>query len=346
MIKELVIIIPTYNEEQYVGACLDSLVSNDYDKQRMEIVVVDGRSTDNTRNVVSEYCREYDFIRMIDNPKRIKPAALNLALRSTDSDIVMRIDAHAVYPSNYISNLVEGLKKFGADNIGGVRKTHNGETLLQKAISRAISHRFAVGNASWRTGTLEVKEVETVFCGCYTREVFDKIGFFNEKLIRTQDREFNARLKAAGGRIILDPSVECEYYPRTKKIGDYIRWIFRGAFWLFYSRKFIDTKMFAWRNFIPIVFTLWILFTFIAAFFDSTILFVLLLPLCLYGILNLIFSAAVSYKERQIALFPPMSILFFLTHVSYGLGGIVGFLRYLIEGEDDSKWTNQAIETS
>jgi len=119
MIKELVIVIPTYNEEQYVGACLDSLVSNDYDKQRMEIVVVDGRSTDNTRNIISEYCRDYVFIRMIDNPKRIKPAAFNLALKLTDSNIVMLIDAHAVYPSNYISNLVEGLKKFRADNIGG-----------------------------------------------------------------------------------------------------------------------------------------------------------------------------------------------------------------------------------
>ena len=140
---------------------------------------------------------------MIDNPQVLKPIALNIGINQTKSDIVMRIDAHAVYANNYISKCVEGIYKYKADNIGGIRETDRGQNTWEKAVGIVISHPFAAGDAYYRTGSTDVKEVDTVFCGCYRRSVFNKIGVFNENLIRTQDREFNARLVESGGKIVL-----------------------------------------------------------------------------------------------------------------------------------------------
>lgn len=98
----LAIIIPCRNEEKYIGSCLDSLLANDFRREALEIVVVDGMSTDRTREIVSEYCKNYPFINMIDNPWHIKPNALNIGIESTNSDVVMRIDEHVVYEIDYI----------------------------------------------------------------------------------------------------------------------------------------------------------------------------------------------------------------------------------------------------
>ena len=134
--KTVSIIIPCRNEEKYIGRCLDSLLANDYPREVLEVVVVDGMSTDRTREIVDKYCQEYPFIKMIDNPWHIKPKALNIGIKSTKSDVVMRIDAHAVYARNYISKLVHGLFQYNADNIGGILKTSSGNTLFAKFLSK------------------------------------------------------------------------------------------------------------------------------------------------------------------------------------------------------------------
>ena len=332
------IIIPCRNEEKYIGRCLDSLLANDYCKKSLEIIIVDGMSNDYTREIIKKYTQRYNFIKIIDNPKYIKPIALNLGIKAASFDIIMRIDAHAVYASNYISKLVAGLDKYKADNIGGVRDTNYGNTILSKAIGVIISHPFAAGNAYHRTGigSQKIREVDTVFCGCYRRKIFDRIGYFNEKLIRTQDREFNTRLIENGGKIILDPSIRCIYFPRTK-FKNYCKWNYLCAFWLYYARRFTKTKMLLIRNFIPLLFVGWHLIGLILSILYPNLIPFILIPIIIYWGLVAFFSIKVAWKQKCLKITPIMVILFGVTHYGYGIGGIIGLLKAILLGKDIQK---------
>jgi len=332
--KTVSIIIPCRNEEKYIGRCLDSLLANDYPREALEIVVVDGMSTDRTREIVDEYCQKYPFVKMIDNPWHIKPKALNIGIKSTMSDVVMRIDAHAVYERDYISKLVHGLFQHDADNIGGVRETYAGGTPMANAIAVGISHPFSVGNAYWRTGTKVPRKVDTVFCGCYKRDVFNRIGLFNEKLIRTQDKEFNARLINVGGVIICDPSVRCIYFPRMKW-RDYLKWNYTGASWLFYARRFTNIRMTSWRNYVPLTFLLYSLSLLIIFVIPiKTPKLIISIPFISYLILTISFSLAISFKKKVLSYFPLLLLIFPATHYSYALGSLYGFIKAKVSGKD------------
>jgi glycosyltransferase involved in cell wall biosynthesis len=311
-------------------------LANDYPREVLEIVVVDGMSTDRTREIVDEYCQQYLFIKMIDNPWHIKPKALNIGIKSTKSDVVMRIDAHALYAKDYISKLVRGLFQYNADNIGGVRETYSGDTPMANAIAVGISHPFSVGNAYWRTGTKNVRKVDTVFCGCYRREIFDRIGLFNEELIRTQDKEFNSRLMKNGGVIILDPSVRCTYFPRTK-IADYIKWNFTGASWLFYARRFTSINMTSWKNYVPLIFLFYSLF-FLTMLFCSipsqAVKITIAIPLLVYLSLSLYFSVEIAFKKQNLLYMPLLFLIFPATHYSYALGSLYGIIKAMVLGKD------------
>jgi len=330
----LAIIIPCRNEERYIGSCLDSLLDNDFPSDNLEIVVVDGMSTDRTREIVSEYCKNYPFINLIDNPWYIKPKALNIGIESSKSDIVMRIDAHAVYPKDYISKLVHKLLHHNADNIGGVRETYPGDRPMAKAIAVGVSHPFSVGNAHWRTGTKALRKVDTVYCGCYRRGVFERIGLFNESLIRTQDREFNSRLINAGGTIILDPSVKCTYFPRTSLIN-YIKWNYNGACWLFYAWRFTNIRMASWRNYVPLVFLFYSLFFLIILFstIPNQIKTITAIPLLVYLSLSLYFSIEISFKRKSSLYIPLLFLIFPVTHYSYAIGSLYGIIKAKVLGK-------------
>jgi glycosyltransferase involved in cell wall biosynthesis len=337
MNKTIAVIIPCYNEEKHIAKCLDGLIANDYPKELLDIIVVDGMSRDNTRNIVSEYSGKYPFIRILDNPDKLKPIALNLGIKNSESDIVIRIDAHAEYEKQYISKLVDGLEKYHADNIGGVRKTYLGKTSWSKSVGTMISHPFAIGNSYWRMGSDKPRRVDTVFCGCYRREVFDKIGLFNEKLVRTQDKEFNARLTRSNGVIILDPAVECLYYPRVNFIH-YLKWTYNGPFWLFLADAYTDIRMKSWKNYIPLCFVLYHL-VFLSFLFNIFLLIFLLVPIVLYYFLVILFSLLVTLKQKDIGCFFSCLILFPATHYAYGLGSICGKIKGLFTKREVKEWS-------
>jgi glycosyltransferase involved in cell wall biosynthesis len=327
------IIIPCRNEEQHIARCLESLLANDYSRELLEIVVVDGMSDDRTRDIVRHYSSQYPFISLLDNPQRGKSAALNLGIAATDSDVVMRIDAHATYAANYISKLVGGLFEHQADNIGGVRKTDTGKTRWSQAVGLVISHPFAAGNALYRTGARgqQIREVDTVFCGCYRREVFRRIGGFHPELARTQDREFNARLAAASGKILLDPSAECCYYPRSN-LGDYVRWVWQGAFWVFYADRFTTTKLRSWRNWVPALFVLWHVVVGVLALAAPLLAAMAALPLAAYWLSAASCSLTEAARHRFWRLLPSLMLLFPLTHYTYGFGSLAGRIACLLRG--------------
>jgi hypothetical protein len=270
----------------------------------------------------------------LDNPQRIKPVALNLGITNTDSEIVMRADAHSVYDTEYIPTLINALLVYQVENAGGLRRTAVSTRLLAKAIGEAISHPFATGNAKWRGSPNEVMFVDTVFGGCYPRRVFDRLGLFNERLIRTQDREFNYRLRRAGGQIVLVPSASCMYFPRTE-IGHYIRWIWQGAYWLCYARRFTATPLISVRNLVPVLFIVWHFIALGAAAWSAWLGVVTALPIALYWLVVATVSTGIAFKHRLPSLAPMMALVFGVTHYAYGVGEICGFLHAALRGRSE-----------
>lgn len=208
-------ILPCRNEAQFIGPCLDTLLASRVPAGSLEILVVDGMSDDATRSIVARYAARYPGIRLLDNPRRIVPAALNIGITASTGEIIVRADAHALYPSEYVPRLVEALATTGADNVGGrIVTLPQNDSPEAWAIALALSHPFGVGNSYFRIGSNAPRWVETVPYGCWRREVFDRIGGFDEELVRDQDDEFNYRLLRAGGRILLVPDVVSYYFAR------------------------------------------------------------------------------------------------------------------------------------
>lgn len=210
------IILPCRNEEGYIAECLQSIMATEYPQELLEILVVDGRSDDRTRATVEQFAARVSNLRLIDNPERVVPAALNLGIREATGDVIIRMDAHVVYPPDYVPRLVEALVESGADNVGGRLVTLPPTPRpVAQAIATALSHPLGVGNSHFRIGAQRPRWVDTVPFGCYRRDAFARFGMFDEELVRNQDDEFNHRLIRRGGRILLVPDVISFYYARA-----------------------------------------------------------------------------------------------------------------------------------
>lgn len=209
------VIVPTRDEERYIAATLDSILATTYPADRLEVLVVDGQSRDRTPAVVTEYAARQPAVRLLDNPKRTAPAALNIGIRAARGDIIVRMDAHVVYPPEYLPRAVAALMETGADNVGGIIVTRPGaDTAMGRAIALGLSHPLGVGNSYFRIGTAERRWVDTVPFGCFHRSLFDRVGLFDEELVRNQDDEFNFRIGRRGGRVLLLPDLVAQYYAR------------------------------------------------------------------------------------------------------------------------------------
>jgi len=209
------IVIPCLNEVRYIGPCLDSILASDYPADRLEVVIADGMSDDGTRKIIAGYVAADARITMIDNPRRITPCAMNLAIRAARGEIVLRMDAHARYPGDYIRRLVLAQQETGAENVGTLVVTLPADdTATAAAIAVGLSHPLGVGNSHFRVGTKVRRWVNHVPFGCWRRELFDRIGYFDEEMARDQDVEFNARLLNHGGRILLLPDLASHYHAR------------------------------------------------------------------------------------------------------------------------------------
>lgn len=174
------IIIPCRNEEKFIDKCLDSIIAQDYPKDKLEVLVVDGMSEDGTRSITRDYVQNYPFIKVLDNSKKAIPFAMNIGIRFAKGDIIMKMDAHTTYKKDYVSNCVKYLDKYKADNVGGILKMiPRDSTVIARAIVLSFSCPFGVGNSYFRAGCERPKWVDTVAFGCYRREVFEKFGLYN-----------------------------------------------------------------------------------------------------------------------------------------------------------------------
>jgi len=322
------IITPCRNEEKFIGKCLDSIIKNVFPKEKMEVLVIDGKSTDRTRGIVEGYAKEHSFIKLMDNPGIVQTFATNIGIRASQGDIIMRMDAHAQYPKDYISKLIYWLENGKADCVGGLWITRPGDkSSVAETIALALSHRFGVGNAHYRIGIKEPKNVDTVPYGCYRKEVFDKVGLFNENLNRTDDIEFNLRLKRAGGKILLVPEIFSYYYARSN-LADLAKQNFGNGFWVLYSLRFVKLP-FSLRHLVPFFFVSSLLGSLVISFLYQPFIYLFAFILGLYFFIDVLVSCKLSLKHG-IRYFPFLVITFLTLHISYGLGSLWGIVKLFL----------------
>ena len=206
------IVLACRNEEKHIAGCVRSILGQARVPDEMELIVADGMSDDRTREVLSEIAATDPRVRVVDNPGRIAATGLNAAIRAARGQIILRMDAHTEYAPDYVRRCVEVLEETGADNVGGPARTR-ATTYMQGAIAAAYNSPYSVGGARFHDVDYE-GWLDTVTYGCWRREIFDRIGLFDEELVRNQDDEFNLRTVRAGGRIWQSPSIRSWYSPR------------------------------------------------------------------------------------------------------------------------------------
>ena len=206
------IAMPCLNEARFIEVCLRSVQAQTYPAARIEIMVADGGSTDGTREILARLAADDPRIRMVDNPQRIQAAGLNRIIRASGGAVIVRMDVHAEYAPDYVEKCVEALTRTGADNVGGAQRC-TARTRFQQAVCAALGSPLGMGGAAYRDASRE-GYVDTVFLGAFRRDVFDRIGLYDEGAVTNEDAEINQRLVQSGGRIYLSREIHVRYFPR------------------------------------------------------------------------------------------------------------------------------------
>ena len=328
------VIVPCYNEEKNIGRCLDSIVANDHPKDKLEVMVVDGMSTDNTRDILKRYTDKYGYIRIIDNYARFTAQAFNLGIKNAQGEVIIIMGAHSEYSKDYISKSIYYLNKYNADDVGGIAKiVPRKNTIIGHSIAIVMSHPFGVGNAYYRISfddsklLKKPKFVDTVFGGAYRSDVFERIGLFNENLIRSQDMEFNRRLLRAGGKILLVPDIITTYYARSD-LKSFCKHNLSDGQWSILPFKYSSSPV-AFRHLLPFIFVSGLVLGPVFSLIHKYLFFFYATVLSIYLFLNIFFSFEVAIKKKDVRLFFPLLIIFPSRHISYGLGAFIGFMKLL-----------------
>jgi glycosyltransferase involved in cell wall biosynthesis len=323
------VIIPCYNESQFIEACIRSVLAFELpDDVGIEILVIDGRSTDDTREIVSRLAQHEGRIRLLDNPGRIQACALNIGFREARGQWVLRLDAHSTYPPDYLRLCLETAQRTGADNVGGLFITQQRGSGYEAALVQALTtHPFGVGDSGFRTGAAE-GPADTVPYGFYRRDVVQRIGWFDERLVRAQDYEFNRRLIAAGGKIWRNPAIQVQYYNQPTLKAFYKKQVLLEAPYNAYM-WYLAPYAFAPRHAITGVFALGVLGGVLLSPFSHLIAWPFAAVMALYAILavaSAVQQAVRSKRPLHVLALPPC---FFLYHFLHGIGVLWGILRLL-----------------
>ena len=308
----LSIIIPCLNEEKTIRILLKAILAQTYPVAEMEVVIADGLSEDNTRIEISTFAKEYPVlaIKVIDNPRRIIPAGLNLAINASRGEIIIRLDAHSAPNPDYVERCVDALNAGLGDNVGGVWDIRPGATgWIAASIAVSAAHPLGVGDAAYRHAT-QAQIVDTVPFGAFRREMIERIGLFDESLLANEDYEFNARIRQSGGRVWLDPAIQSVYFarPTFKKLAQQY---FNYGFWKWKMlRRYPETLR--WRQFLPPAFVLSLIGLFFLGFFSPLFSFLLGLELLLYFLI--LFLVALQKKVFGL----PIAIA--TMHIAWGSG--------------------------
>lgn len=318
------IIIPCKNEEQYIRKCIVSILNSNYPKNLISIYVCDGLSTDKTPQIVTELAKNHLQIHLLINHAQTTPQGLNLGLKTSKSDVKIILGAHSEIDSNFIQENVNILQKYPEVGCSGGVIKNVFENKTSQIIGSAMSSPFGVGNAHFRTG-LKDGFVDTVAFGAYKKEVFDKIGYFDDVLIRNQDDEFNFRLIKNGYKIFLSPKIISLYYVRAS-YNKLFRQYYQYGYWKVFVNKKHSTVT-SLRQLVPMFFVVFLFLGVITSFFNQYLFIINLLILLMYFVLAFIFANRVSHKINNI---PLIIIPFLILHISYGSGYLKGILDFVL----------------
>ena len=326
---KLSVVIPCRNERKALPRCLDSLIANDFPHERLEIWVVDGNSDDGTAEIAKEYASRYPFIKLLHNSSKTTPAGLNAGVRRSSGRFVLILGCHSEVSRDFLSRNALALETCAVDCVGGVLETTAPrESALARSIAFAMGHIFGVGNSRFRVGTTEPRLVETVPFGCYRREVFDRIGYFDEQLVRDQDEEFNFRLVASGGKILLDPRIVAKYQAR-----DSLRKLWRMHYQYGLFKPIVAKKVrgiFGWRQLVPPAFVFGLVSGFLSLLLAPGAVWYLAMVTFPYLAMNLAITGFVCLQRRSLR-YSPLAIVFPTMHLAYGIGYWGGLLALLTD---------------
>jgi glycosyltransferase involved in cell wall biosynthesis len=331
------VIMPVRNEGAYMTRSLQAVIDQDYPRDRIEIIVADGMSTDDTVAVVESFCSRHGNISLINNPGRIVPVGMNLAIEKAQGEIIVRVDGHCEIAPDYVSRCVAYLKSGAADGVGGPIDTV-GETFTANVIALAMSSPFGVGGSAFRTVRDKSMLTDTVAFPAYTKGAIERAGRYDEELVRNQDDEYNYRLRKRGGRILLADDIHCRYYSRGS-LRSLWRQYFQYGYWKVRVMQKHPLQMKA-RQFVPALFV---------AALAASLLATVLLPwagllfisaVALYVVANI--SASVITARSNARMLFMLPLVFAALHFSYGSGFMFGLMRFWNRwGKDDSRdqWT-------
>ena len=319
------VLIPVRNEASCLADCLKTILSQDYPASCMEVLIAEGMSTDGTRDVVNEYCRRDRRVRLIENPQGIVSTGLNAAIGAARGRLVIRMDAHTAYAPDYIQQCVTVWRETGADNVGGPWVAR-GEGYISQAIAAAFQSPFAVGGARGHDPRHE-GPVDTVYLGCWPKEVFARVGGFDEELVRNQDDEFNLRLTRAGGRIWQSPRIRSWYRPRGslpalfRQYAQYGYWKVRVI-----QKHKLPASV---RHLVPALFIAILLLLTLAAPWWRPALWAWVGLASTY-LLSAVAASFLTCRKAEWKLFAVMPLVFACYHFGYGWGFLRGIWDWVV----------------
>lgn len=322
-------IIPTFNEEKSIIKCLRSIEKMTLPSNiLLKIKIYDAYSTDNTRNLILNFIKNKKGFELCNNDGKYPAQAMNKAIQTSSADFIARFDAHSIYPEKYLCDCLSLIISKKADIVGGVIKTLPANNTIGALIVQSItSHRFGIGNSPFRAGA-KPHFAETVPFGFFKRDVFERVGLFNEKLIRCQDFEFNQRVVHNGGKIYLDPKIVICYFNQSKFINFIKKQLllegpYNPLMW------YLAPYTFKIRHAITGVFSLGILMG-VCTYFLNSFLFNVFIAVCATYIMLAILSSIQCYnKHKSFLALVLLPFAFFIFHFSHGVGVLKGCLMLL-----------------
>ena len=312
-----------FNEEMYIQQCIDSLVAQEYPPDKLEIIILDGGSSDSSRRIAEKLTVNNPFVKIMNNPQKIQAAAWNLGISHSTGQIIGIVSAHSVLAPDYAKNVMETLLRTGADMVGGPTYADS-DGHIGEAIAIALNSPFGVGNARFHY-TTKLIEVDSVFMGACWRKTYEKIGGFDEELVRNQDDEFSYRLRKAGGKIVCNPKIRSRYFNRSSLKGLWKQYFQYGFYKVRVLQK--NPRQMSLRQFIPPIFVLSILAALILTLTTNWGWIMLAAIAGSYILANLTASITTSAKKgwRYLWLLP---VVFAIMHISYGAGFLAGLFKF------------------
>ena len=319
------IVIPTYNEAGFIEECVATVLRQDYPPSRLEVLVVDGCSTDDTPDIVNRIARTHPQVRCLPNPRKIQAAAFNIGVAQARGDIIVRMDAHAKYDVSYVSKCVETLARTGAGNVGGIWEAKPGsDTLIAHAIAAINVSRFGTGGAISRVGG-KAGAVDTVSFGAFPKEVLRKVGPMDERLVRDEDNELNARIRDLGYAVHFEPSIHSTYFTRSTVSALLRQMYFSGQYHVLAIK--LRPGSCSTRHFVPLAFFLALAVSSLGGLLWRPLWIVAGSALALYLLVDLLASFQIAARKGpQLLLIVPW--LLFLVHMTYGFGTLTGFFKF------------------